>query len=196
LADDTAFPDLMQRIRAGDEDAAAELVRRYERVVRRTVSVWLIDARLRRRFDSMDICQSVLGSFFVRIALGQYQLDKPEQLVKLLVSMARNKLADQVRKQRAGCRDGRRTEPSDQAAQEIAGTEATPSRQIAARDLLHEVRRRLSTEERELADLRALGREWPEIAAERGANAEALRKKLTRAVNRVARELRLDEATP
>ena len=32
----------------------------------------------------MDICQSVMASFFVRAALGQYQLNTPEQLLNLL----------------------------------------------------------------------------------------------------------------
>ena len=40
----------------------------------------------------MDICQSVLGSFFVRAATGQYKLETPEHLLKLLTTMARNKL--------------------------------------------------------------------------------------------------------
>jgi RNA polymerase sigma-70 factor (ECF subfamily) len=196
LSGSSAFLDLMNRVRAGDEAAATELVRLYERTIRRTVRIWLVDARMRRVFDSMDICQSVLGSFFVRAALGQFQLDRPEQLVRLLISMARHKLADQVRRQRADCRDNRRLEADDIHSQSIVAVGATPSRQIAARDLLQEVRIRLSEEERGLADRRALGREWPEIAAELGGNPEALRKKLTRAVNRVARELGLDEATP
>jgi RNA polymerase sigma-70 factor (ECF subfamily) len=196
LSGTSAFLELMNRVRAGDEAAATELVRLYERTIRRTVRIWLIDTRMRRLFDSMDICQSVLGSFFVRAALGQFQLDRPEQLVRLLISMARHKLTDQVRRQQAECRDNRRLEADDVHCQSIVAAGATPSRQIAARDLLQEVRKRLTEEERLLADRRSLGREWPEIAAELGGNPEALRKKLTRAVNRVARELGLDEATP
>ena len=55
------FADLLARVRAGDP-AATELVRRYEPAVRAN----LVDPNLRRHFDSLDICQSVLGSFFVR----------------------------------------------------------------------------------------------------------------------------------
>ncbi len=55
------------------------------------------------------------------------------------------------------------------------------------------MRRRLSPEEFELLELRGQGREWAAIAAERGGSAEALRKKLARAIDRVAQELRLDE---
>ena len=55
----------------------------------------------RRLLDSADICQSVLGSFFFRAAGGQYDLNEPSQLIRLLVVMARNKLNFQIRKQRA-----------------------------------------------------------------------------------------------
>src|SRR5207253_3150939 len=81
--------------------AAEELVRRYEATVRLAVRVRLDQSELRRLFDSTDICQSVLGTFFVRAASGQFQLDTPEQLVKLLVTMARNKLINHAHQQRA-----------------------------------------------------------------------------------------------
>ena len=80
------FKELVGRMRAGDDDAAAELVRQYEPLIRREVRLRLEDRRLRRTFDSMDVCQSVLASFFVRAAAGQYDLDEPAQLVRLLVT--------------------------------------------------------------------------------------------------------------
>jgi len=63
--------DLIARVRAGDQAAAAELVRDYEPHVRRAVRIQLRDPRLRSVFDSADICQSVMASFFARLALGQ-----------------------------------------------------------------------------------------------------------------------------
>jgi hypothetical protein len=50
----------------------------------------------------------------------------------------------------------------------------------------------LSDEERCLADLRAEGRSWDEIAARVGGNAHARRMQLARATDRVARELDLE----
>ena len=85
--------------RVGHRSTAAELVQRYEPAVRRSVRLRL-DPRLRRVCDSMDICQAVLGSFFVRAASGQYELDTPEQLLRLLTAMARNKLLNQARQDR------------------------------------------------------------------------------------------------
>ena len=72
-----------------------------------------------------------------------------------------------------------------------ADANPSPSQQVAGQELLREFRNRLSEEERQLADQRALNRDWAEIAAERGGSPEALRKKLTRAVDRVAQELGL-----
>ena len=189
-----SFKDLIQRVRAGDGDAAAELVRSYEPVIRRVVRLRLGDSRLRRVFDSVDICQSVLASFFVRAALGQYDLDSPDQLLKLLGQMARHKVIDQARQQRALRRDVRREEHDSRAGDKAVSPTASPSAQIAGRELLEEVRRRLSPEERDLAELRAEGREWADIAAERGVSAEALRKRLGRGLDRVAQQLGLDEA--
>src|SRR5262245_23610315 len=54
-----SFDELMRRVRAGDEQAAADLVRRYEPAIRRAVRVRLRDPQLRRLLDSIDICQSV-----------------------------------------------------------------------------------------------------------------------------------------
>src|SRR5947209_4570355 len=108
MLEDNAFRDLIRRVREGDEGAAAELVRRYEPTIRRVARVRLVDDRLRRRFDSMDICQSVFASFFVRAALGQFDIDRPEQLLGLLVSMSRKKLIDRAREERAARRDYRR----------------------------------------------------------------------------------------
>jgi RNA polymerase sigma-70 factor (ECF subfamily) len=69
----------MQRIRDGDQQAAVELVGQYELLIRREVRLRLEDRRLYRLFDSMDVCQSVLGGFFLRAAAGRYDLERPEQ---------------------------------------------------------------------------------------------------------------------
>src|SRR5215475_11805475 len=105
-----AFHQLIGRVRNGDEHAAAELVRRYEPAIRRAVRFRLTDPRLRRTCDSMDVCQSVLLSFFVRVGSGQYDLETPEQLLRLLTTMARNKLLNQARQHHAACRDNRVTD--------------------------------------------------------------------------------------
>jgi RNA polymerase sigma-70 factor (ECF subfamily) len=189
--DETPFADLIARVRAGDEQSAAALVRRYEPEIRREVRFLLRDPFLRRSFDSMDICQSVMGSFFLRAALGEYSLDRPEDLIRLLISMTRNKVVDATRRQRAQRRDHRRATSLE--AVDVASPTPGPSAVAENRELLAAFRSRLSDEERRLADLRANGREWADIAREVGGTPDGRRKQLTRAIARVARDLGLEE---
>jgi RNA polymerase sigma factor (sigma-70 family) len=188
------YAEFICRIRAGDEQAAAELVRLYEPEIRLEVRTWLRlrDPRLRRVFDSMDVCQSVLASFFIRAAAGQYDLERPEQLVRLLVTIARNKVAYQARRQQAQRRDQRRDVEADRPGQEPAGAEPSPSRIVSGRELLAELRQRLTPEELRVADLRAEGRQWAEIAAVLGGTAQARRRQLARALDRVAVQVGLE----
>ena len=191
MAENESFPDFIRRLRAGDEQAATELVERYERVIRCEARLRLTDPRLGRLLDSVDISQSVLASFFVRASAGEYDLSRPEDLMRLLVRMARNKVASQARRQRARAADQQRVEGENLEATVAAPTDMVQL--VAGRDLLEEVRRRLSAEERQIADLRGQGRSWQEVAAELGGTPEGRRKQLTRALDFVATQLGLDE---
>jgi RNA polymerase sigma-70 factor (ECF subfamily) len=107
--------------------------------------------------------------------------------------MARNKLTTQARREHALRRDRRRVvaEPPDE--DRLVAPGEGPGHEVDARDLLQEVRRRLSPEEQQILDLRNQGHDWAAIAAQLGGGAEALRKKLARAIDRVAGELGLDD---
>jgi RNA polymerase sigma-70 factor (ECF subfamily) len=194
MSDAPAFASLIQRIRAGDPEAATNLVRQYEPTIRRVIRFRLVDARLGAAFDSMDICQSVLASFFVRTAAGQFEFHTPDDLVKLLVTMARNKLASQARKERAERRDHRRA-LAGVDENRLAGRDPTASQQVAAQELLQEIQRRLTPEERQLVELRHQGQDWAAIAEQLGETPVVLRKRLSRALDRVTRALGLDEST-
>ncbi len=186
------FHHLLDRVRAGDQAAAAELVRQLEPELRRAVRVRLGDPRLRRVVDSVDICQSVLANFFVRVRLGEFDLGNPEQLLHLLLVMARNKLQDRARRQQAQKRDQRRQAPAGCDLDALPGRGHEPPSIVAWRDLLEVVRTALTDEERQLADQRALGLDWPEIAARLGGEPSTLRKKLSRALDRVTAHLGLE----
>jgi RNA polymerase sigma-70 factor (ECF subfamily) len=188
------FATMLGRVRAGEEGAARELVARYEPEIRRIVRLRLTDPRLRRVCDSMDVCQSVLASFFVRVAAGEFDLTQPEQLLALLLAMARNKVLEQARRQHARKRDQRRVEVVGQSTLDgLQGQIPPPDRVVAGRDLLAEVRRLLTDEERYLADQRGVGREWADLAAELQATPDALRKKLSRGLDRVTTQLGLED---
>jgi RNA polymerase sigma factor (sigma-70 family) len=190
---DDDFAALIARVRARDPDAAAELVRRYEPAVRVAVRAHLVAPALRRHIDSLDVCQSVLASFFVRAAAGQYDLAGPGQLVALLAKMTRNKLAMQARRHGRAKRDARLTTGGDDALGGVAAAATGPADAAAARELLSAVLDRLTGEERELAQRRALGQDWAAVAADMGGTPEARRKQLSRALDRLAPDLGLVE---
>jgi ECF sigma factor len=187
-----SFESFMCAIRSGNEDAARELVRRFEGVIRREARLRMDDHRLLRVIDSMDISQSVLSSFFVRALTGHFDLESPEQLVKLLLQMTRNKLALQVRRQRAGRRDNRLLVGGRIDDLDVASSYPGPSELASSHDLIDAVRFRMDDEERKIADLRFAGWEWSEIAGRLGGSAQARRMQLSRAVHRAAKDLKLD----
>jgi len=189
---DPSFDELIRQVGNGDEQAAARLVRDFEPVVRRVLRARLRGARARHEFDSMDICQSVFAIFFVRIAAGQYDLKEPDDLIKLLLTMTRNKVAEKMRHQHRLRRDSRRTVGGVEELA-LAGQDPTPSSVVAGKELLEQARQRLSEEERQLVEMRGQGLSWEEVAASLGGTAGARRNQLARALDRVAQELRLDE---
>jgi RNA polymerase sigma-70 factor (ECF subfamily) len=193
MPDQDTFAEFLSRIRSGDAQAAGELVRDYESAVRVVIRARLTDPALKRVFDSLDFCQSVFKSFFVRAAAGEFDLNDPAQLVALLARMARNKLVSQVRFQHRQRRDVRQlADAGAERLHEVAGGEPAPSRQVAAREQLQALYARLSEEERLLAERRGHGHTWAEIAAELGGTPQARRMQLARAIRRIAPEIGLD----
>jgi RNA polymerase sigma-70 factor (ECF subfamily) len=170
------FDQFLSALRAGDDQAAAELVRRYEPLLRRVVRMRLTDPRLRRAFDSLDVCQSVLAHFFAEV--DALDVNTEGHLRKLLVRMASNKLIDKVRREahHAG---------GLPAEWEPAAASPSPSQVVAQQDLLEAIQRQLSARERWLAEQRALGKSWVELARQTGETTDALRMTHARALARV-----------
>lgn len=184
------FPNLLANARTGDEDAVRELIRRYEPEVRRAVQKRLASARIRRVLDSEDICQSVFAAFFMRLKLKGYDLEEPGQLLKLLVTMARNKLRDHMRRQQAGRRDERRI-VGDEALRGCPDNGATPDRIVELRELLEKLFTSLPEQAQEVVSERAQGRGWEELSRAMGLAPDALRMRLRRLLGQALKRIGL-----
>ncbi|MCP4783567.1 MAG: sigma-70 family RNA polymerase sigma factor [Fuerstiella sp.] len=189
--DQSRFDALVARVRAGEQEAAAELVRLYEPEIRREVRLRLTSPQLRRTLDSVDICQSVFGKFFVKAALGELEFDRPQQLLRLLCQMARNKVIDRHRREqvRQPAHDGNIVSLS--AVNPVAQTE-TPSQILQRDELISRVSQLLTKKEREIAALRRDGEPWSVVAEQVGGTAESVRKSLARTCDRVINELGIE----
>jgi hypothetical protein len=133
-----------------------------------------------------------LGSFFARTALGEYDLETPGHLVKLLVAMTRNKVATAAQRQHRQRRDYRRTAGTEEL-ERVVDPGPSPSEQISGKELLERFRAGFTDEERAIADLRKDGLCWAEITTELGGTPQARRMQLARAVERVSRQVGLEE---
>lgn len=185
MLDNSDFTQLMMLTRAGDRDAAQKLVELYEPEIRRVARLRLTDPKLRRIVDSMDICQSVFGKFFNNASGGsELKLDTPEQLLGLLVTMTRNRVVDEHRRQTRKKRGG--GEPPVMAeANWLVEDSPGPKTAFEMKDLLLQVRSRLTEDEIQIADLRNAGQTWDEIAVTLAQPADLLRKRFARAMQRV-----------
>ena len=170
----------MRRIRAGDERAAAELVKRVEPLIRREIRLRIRDANFNRAFDSLDICQSVLASFFFRAANGEYVLEHPDQVVRLLVTMARNRLISRTRKERCLVRDVRRLVAEPEALDLVADSQPSPSQIVVRNEQIHRIRELLTDEEWRVFELRTEGVSWDKVAATMGGSGPSRRMQLSR----------------
>lgn len=193
MAYEQPFHYLIRRVRKGDAAAARELVDRYGPQIRRVARFELRDARLRRLVDSEDVWQSVAAAFFLRAAAGEFDLDSPRDLLRLLSAMARNRARRHAEHEGAAKRDFRRVESLNRDDFDVAARGQTPSSVASHREIRVRFLQRLSIHERLIADFRAEGLAWPEIADRMSESAEVLRKRLQRACERITRELGLEE---
>jgi RNA polymerase sigma-70 factor (ECF subfamily) len=87
MADDASFADVMARLRAGDEAAAATVFHRFaQRLIE--LARARLDTRMRQKVDPEDVAQSVYKSFFLRHAEVQFELANWDSLWGLLTVIA------------------------------------------------------------------------------------------------------------
>ena len=107
------FGDFLTRLRLGDDDAIRSFVSKYEPFIRRTLRFRIARASLQSAADSVDVCQSVLGGFLLRLAAGDYTLTSEDDLRRLLVAIANKKFLVLNRRETAAKRDHRHTQSLD-----------------------------------------------------------------------------------
>lgn len=189
MAGDPDFADFLRRIRDGDDRAAEELVRRYEPMIRREVRMRIGDKRLRRAFDSVDISQSVLSSFLSQAATGRYEMEGPEQLARLLMTMTRHRLVSRARRERRLVRDVGRLAAESGILDGLVDSRPSPSEIVSRQEQWEMLKRSLSDEELEIVDLRLAGYSWDEIAKRLGGTGPARRMQLSRRLNSLERQM-------
>jgi RNA polymerase sigma-70 factor (ECF subfamily) len=186
-----AFHLLLQLVRLGDEDALAELARRYEPEVRLTARV-LLGRALRCHLDSLDLVQSVHHTLLLGLRQNKFVIASPQQLLGLAVTLVRRKVARHWRK----LKRQRRPEEVETAHPEggllatLPSHETDPAQSAQDADLLAQLCRALDDRDRRLVELRLDGCSTAEAARRLGLDPDVTRVRLSR-LRRRLRECRL-----
>jgi RNA polymerase sigma factor (sigma-70 family) len=175
-----ADDSLVARWREGDQQAAAELFRRYaERLTGLARS--RLSAKLAQRVDAEDVVQSAYRSFFADTREGRYDLERGGDLWRLLVTITLRKLYHQVDRSTTAKRDLRR-EQSFSSEDSLLGLQAhlrsnepSPVEALALADQLEQTMRRLEPHQRRILELRLQGYNVEEIAADAGCSVRTVR---------------------
>jgi RNA polymerase sigma-70 factor (ECF subfamily) len=99
---------LVRRLKGGEEDAATALYVRYAKRLQRLASYQTSD-ELAFQVSSDEIVQTVFRTFFRRAAQGQYAVAEGDDLWKLLLVIALNKIRKLSEYHQAQKRDMKRT---------------------------------------------------------------------------------------
>jgi len=178
-----SFHQVIGRLHSGDEDAAAEIFRRFAAQLIR-LARGRLDARLRGKVDPEDVLQSVFRSFFVREAEGQFELGDWESLWSLLVRITLRKCGRQIAAFCAGRRDVRRelcpTASEDDSGQrwEAVAHEPTPQEVVSLTETVEHLMRGLDETQRQMVVLRLQGHTAVEISRQVGRTERTVRRVL------------------
>lgn len=190
MSDSESQSEFYERLLAGSDSAACELVQRYYDGLLRLVEREM-DSRLRRREDPEDIVQSAVKSFFCRVITGRpFRIDHSGELWKLLVTITHNKLLEHAAKARAIKRDPTREEHADLGT--LYGETPTASQVAIALEMIEKVLEGLPPQYGDVCHLYLQGFTETEIAEKLDCGREAVRFKLKRIRERLTRLIEKD----
>ena len=180
-----SFADLMGRLRAGDEDAAAQI---FHRVAPQLIALARsrLSPRVRQKVDPEDVLQSVFRSFFTRHADGQLELEGWDSLWGLLTVITLRKCGKQYEHFCAGRRDIHReaaASPSPDGSAtgwELAGRDPMPVAAVLLAELVEQLMRPLGRRDRDILSLRLQGYQVVEISSQVGCTERTVQRVLGR----------------
>jgi RNA polymerase sigma-70 factor (ECF subfamily) len=171
MTEESSFADLMARLQAGDEEAAAHVFHRYaQRLIALARS--RLSPPIRQKTDPEDVMQSVYKSFFLRQARGQYQLESWDSLWGLLATITLRKCGHHIEHFQAACRDvyrerSHRAGPDDSTASwQAIAREPTPAEAALLAETVEEAMRGLEGQQRLIFQLSLQGHSTSEICSQ------------------------------
>jgi RNA polymerase sigma-70 factor (ECF subfamily) len=182
---------LLHRVRQGSQDAATQIYLRYVQRLHALTQAQC-SAELARQVDAEDIVQSIFGSFFRGASQGYYEVPAGEELWKLFLVIALNKIRAKGNYFRAAKRDVRLTVRCERI--EDRGTAGGNSEEdLAFLELaVAEALDRLPPHYKQMITLRIEGYEVAQIAEQTGRSHRTVERILQQARQRLTELLKGD----
>jgi RNA polymerase sigma-70 factor (ECF subfamily) len=174
---------LLDKMREGDPGAAERVLLAYEPELRLIVRRQL-SGRLRAKFDSVDVVQSVWVRVLRDFRGGGREIASTAHLRNFLVRVTRNCLTDRLRHFRAAL-EREQPMPGDGAAEPPSPRQPRPSEEARAGELWERMLESCPPEYHELLRLKRQGLPLDAIAARTGLHEGSIR----RIIRRLARDL-------
>jgi RNA polymerase sigma factor (sigma-70 family) len=169
VAEENSFVELMNRLRARDQDAATAVFRRYrDRLI--ALARARLDPGTRRKVDPEDVVQSAYRSFFVRYDAGRLDVASWDELWSLLTVITVRKCANQVTHYRAARRAVTRETSPDARDEtwdvivEAINRDPTASEAAILTETVEQLLRGLDTDDRAMIELSLQGYSVAEIS--------------------------------
>jgi RNA polymerase sigma-70 factor, ECF subfamily len=166
-----SFAELEPRLRAGDQDAATDIEKRYAyRLI--ALARAELDPRLRRKEDPEDVVQSVLRSFLIRYRAGKCDLANWDKLWSLLTVITKRKCLNRARHYFAKIRDVRRESEASLSSDSADGPSEpidsgpAPIDPVLLRETVEHVMRRMKPADRQITVLILQGYTPQELSQE------------------------------
>ena len=169
-----SLEDLLEKLNGGDDTAAERAFLEYEPYLRKVVRR-LLPGRLRSKFDSIDVVQSVYGDVLTAFRDGGMRFGTVAQLRAFLIRATRNRFIDRVRQHQTAAR---LEEPLNDAppARLPFSPRPRPSESAVAGELWERLLALCPPEHHSLLRLRRRGASAQEIAAEVGMHEGSVRR--------------------
>jgi RNA polymerase sigma-70 factor (ECF subfamily) len=184
---------LIQRVRLGQKDAADQLYQRYAYRLRELARAQC-SSDLAKREEVEDIVQSVFGSFFRGANQGYYDVPAGEELWKLFLVIALNKIRAKANYYHAAKRDVRRTLSGgwfENSLEQVAAVDG--SAEAVLHLTVEETLEGLPPKHREVLRLRVEGFEVKDIAQQVGCSKRTVERLLQEARGRLAQFLKPED---
>jgi RNA polymerase sigma-70 factor (ECF subfamily) len=170
MSEKSSFDELMGRLHQGDEQAAAEVFKRYAHRLIGLARVHL-DGLIRQKVDPEDVVQSAFRSFFMRNAEGNWDLDNWDSLWSMLTVITVRKCGHKIEHFRARRRDVYREvaiqprgDDNSSPSWEAIAREPTPQEAALLSETVEELMRELDERDRPILMLSLQGIDVPEIS--------------------------------